>query len=148
MSIEPAVTYRLDDLAVFDEAHLREVIGDASGVVSPSIAGRAFASDESGEAREQPPCPDLAARIEHALPPDDRAAFARARQQSYSDDERVEARDELRGVARHHLVGQLEHETVRLEPGDAERLGHILTACFSWLPAENFGTVAAGMVTF
>ena len=95
MSIEPAVTYRLDDLAVFDEAHLREVIGDASGVVSPSIAGRAFASDESGEAREQPPCPDLAARIEHALPPDDRAAFARARQQSYSDDERVEARETL-----------------------------------------------------
>ncbi|HET9981571.1 MAG TPA: methyltransferase domain-containing protein [Ktedonobacterales bacterium] len=92
MSIETATTFHLDDLAVFDEAHLREMIGDVSGVVSPSIAGKAFACDEPDG---QPQYADLVARIEHALPPDDRAAFARARQQSYSDNERAEARETL-----------------------------------------------------
>ena len=92
MSIEPAAAFRLDDLAVFDEAHLREVIGDAPGGVSPSLAGRALAP----ETTDGPPThADLAARIERALPPDARAAFARARQQTAEENARERAREAL-----------------------------------------------------
>ena len=95
MSIGPAATFRLDDLAIFDEAHLRELIGAVSGAVPPSVAGRAFAADDVVESYGRPPCADLAARIERALPPADRATFARSRQRTYSSDVCEQAREFL-----------------------------------------------------
>jgi SAM-dependent methyltransferase len=75
---EQATAFCLNDLRVFDEAHLREVIAPISGAVPPAVAGCAFAEDRP-EARE---CfGDLLARIERALSPVDRAAFVRAQQQ-------------------------------------------------------------------
>lgn len=89
MSIEPAAAFTLSDLAIFDETRLREVIADVSGAVPPAIAGHAFASEQPHEQME---LGDLAATIEHALPPDGRAAFARARQRPTTPDEREAAR--------------------------------------------------------
>jgi SAM-dependent methyltransferase len=111
MGIEPADTFRLDDLAVFDEAHLREVIGVVSGAVPPSVAGCAFAQQPG----EPPPCADLSARIEHALPPDDRATFVRARQQTFTEDEHEQARQSVLNS----LFWEL---TYWKTPGDYERL--------------------------
>jgi ubiquinone/menaquinone biosynthesis C-methylase UbiE len=92
MSIEPAATFRLDDLAVFDEAHLRELISDVSGAVPLSIAGGAFAADES---LAELPHAELASRIEQSLAPTDRATFARARRQTSASDERETSRQAM-----------------------------------------------------
>lgn len=89
MPINAAAAFPLSDLAVFDTMHLREVISTASGAVPPALAGRAFACDEL---RETPALDGLAERIERTLPPDDRAAFAQARQQITSGAERDSAR--------------------------------------------------------
>jgi SAM-dependent methyltransferase len=89
MRRDAAAVFSLGDLAVFDAAHLREVITTASGAVSPALAGRAFASDG---ARQMPPLDDLAERIKRALPMDDRAAFAQARQRATTTNERESAR--------------------------------------------------------
>lgn len=81
MSAEPvtsASAFRLDDLAVFDEAHLRELIAARSGAILPAQAGRAFATEWP---RTQQALATLAARIERALSPTDRATFAEARQE-------------------------------------------------------------------
>ena len=114
MSIEPAATFHLDDLAVFDEAHLREVIGEVTGAVPPSVAGRAFAADPV-EPSGRPPCADLAARIERALPPADRATFARSRQRTYSSDVCEQAREFL-------LKSLFWDLTYWKTPGDYDRL--------------------------
>lgn len=88
MSSENMTPFQLDDLAVFDEAHLREVITDVSGAVHPTTAGHAFAKHQ---AQENSTCASLAARIEHALPPDGRAKFVRARQHTLVAGERETA---------------------------------------------------------
>ena len=96
MSIEPAAIFRLDDIAVFDETHLRELISDVSGAVPLSIAGGAFAADESlAESLAESPYADLAARIEQSLSPADRATFARARQQACANVERETSRQAM-----------------------------------------------------
>lgn len=79
MGIEPTAAFNLSDLAAFDEAHLREVITSTSGGVAPAVAGCAFGRDQPRD-QQQAACATLADRIERALPPDDRAAFAQARQ--------------------------------------------------------------------
>jgi SAM-dependent methyltransferase len=112
MAIAPSTEFTLGDLAAFDEAHLREVIADVSGAVSPALVGRAFGmcnlqehSDLSG----------LAERIEHALAPDSRAVFARNRQQVSGCDER--------DSARHSVLEQLFWDLIYWKtPADYERL--------------------------
>ncbi|HKV83170.1 MAG TPA: class I SAM-dependent methyltransferase [Ktedonobacterales bacterium] len=88
MSIEPTTAFSLADLAVFDEAHLREMIGNVSGAVAPAVAGRAFTSDQAGDMGTLAP---LAARIERSLAPDDCATFAQARQRVIPGSEREAA---------------------------------------------------------
>lgn len=112
MDIEPAITFGLGDLAVFDETRLREVIAGTSGEARPILAGRAFAT---GEYQEQPPLARLAERIEHALGPDDRAAFNQARLQSATADEREASRRALLD----YLFWDL---TYWKTPGEYERL--------------------------
>ncbi len=112
MSIEPAALFSLNDLTVFDEAHLREVIANASGAISPAVAGRALAN---GQPQERASLAELANRIERALAPDDRAAFAQARQRTCTDDERV--------AARRTILNDLFWELVYWKtPDDYERL--------------------------
>jgi SAM-dependent methyltransferase len=89
MSIEPATAFNLADLAVFDEAHLREVIANVSGAVAPEVAGRAFSANQPRELATLAP---LTRRIERALAPDDRATFAQTRQRVIADAEREAAR--------------------------------------------------------
>jgi SAM-dependent methyltransferase len=89
MRIEAATAFALEDLAVFDTPHLRQVIGNISGAVPPALVGRAFASDELREPWE---LAGLAERIERALAPDERAAFARARRGLVPADECASAR--------------------------------------------------------
>jgi SAM-dependent methyltransferase len=89
MSIEPTTAFTLADLAVFDEAHLREVIANVSGAVSPIMAGCAFAADKT---EGQDALAPLARRIERALAPDDRATFAQTRQRDIPGGEREAAR--------------------------------------------------------
>jgi SAM-dependent methyltransferase len=92
MSNEHMTTFQLDDLAVFDEAHLREVIANVSGAVHPVLAGHAFAKNQPQEIST---CDGLAARIEHALSPDNRAMFVAARHYLLSASERETARQTL-----------------------------------------------------
>ncbi|MGE5334717.1 MAG: class I SAM-dependent methyltransferase, partial [Nitrososphaerota archaeon] len=92
MGIEPTAAFSISDLAIFDEAHLREVIATVPGAVHPATAGRAFTASHCGE---QAALGGLAARIEHALAPDACAMFARARQQECADSERAWARHAL-----------------------------------------------------
>ena len=89
MSIEPTTAFSLADLAVFDGAHLREVIASVSGAVAPAVAGLAFAADRTEERDALAP---LARRIERALTPADRATFAQARQRAVSGSKREAAR--------------------------------------------------------
>ena len=88
MGIDPTAAFSLADLAIFDEAHLREAIANVSGAVAPAVAGRAFATDQPGTTGALAP---LASRIEHALAPDDCAAFAQARQRVIPGSEREAA---------------------------------------------------------
>src|SRR6185437_3731268 len=112
MSIEPAALFSINDLAVFDEAHLREVIANASGAISPAVAGRALANDQP---QERASLAELASHIERALAPDDRATFAQARQRTYTDDERM--------AACHTILNDLFWELVYWKtPDDYERL--------------------------
>lgn len=91
MSIETAAAFDLADLAVFDAAHLREVLATRSGAIHPALAGRAFgAGAQQGEMAAR-----VAARIERALAPGDRDAFAQARQQPATPEERETARRAL-----------------------------------------------------
>lgn len=104
--------FGLEDLAVFDEAHLRGIISRASGAVPPALAGRALAAERPGEhvglAR-------LAERIEWSLPPDDRAAFGRER--------RALVAAEARACARREVLERLFWElTYWKTPGEYERL--------------------------
>lgn len=112
MSTEPAAAFSLADLAVFDEAHLREVIASVPGAVAPTVAGRAFAADQAGDTDALTP---LASRIERALAPDDRATFAHAREEIVSDSERE--------MARRSVLDSLFWELVYWKtPDDYERL--------------------------
>lgn len=109
MGIEPAAAFSLHDLAVFDEAHLREAISDASGAVPPAVVGCAFAAEQSSSLA------GLAMRIGHALAPDDRATFAQARQQTPTTNEREMAR----GTVLERLFWELVYWK---NPEDYERL--------------------------
>ncbi len=112
MAIAPTTAFTLGDLAAFDEAHLREVIANVSGAVSPALTGRAFGMCDP---QEHSDLSRLAERIEHALAPDSRAAFARSRQQVTGCDDR--------DAARHSVVEQLFWELVYWKtPVDYERL--------------------------
>lgn len=96
MGTHTTTAFSLGDLAVFDATHLRQVISQASGAVSPALTGRAFASNQPHEPPNSlPGLADLAERIEHALPPGDRAAFLQARHQTAPVDEREAARRAL-----------------------------------------------------
>ena len=55
MSIETAAAFSLADLAIFDEAHLREMIASVPGAVAPAAAGRAFAADTDRMGRTRSP---------------------------------------------------------------------------------------------
>lgn len=85
MSAGLATIFNLNDLAAFDEAHLREVIAARSGALAPAVAGQAFATERP---REQQALGELAERIERALSPNDCATFAQARQQGLPQAER------------------------------------------------------------
>jgi SAM-dependent methyltransferase len=112
VSSKPAAAFRIEDLSSFDEAHLRQVIGTVSGVVSPALAGRACAAEHS---REDAPLAGLAERIERALAPDDRAVFGQARQQAATRDERA--------AAQRAVLAELFWElTYWKTPGEYERL--------------------------
>ncbi len=121
MSIEPADAFSLADLAVFDEAHLREVIANVSGAVAPSLAGRAFATDQP---QEQASLAPLATRIERALAPDDRATFAQARGHAISDNERSAARRTMLDTLFWELVyWKAPDDYERLTAGEQVHLG-------------------------
>lgn len=84
--------FSLDDLAAFDDTHLRHVISTASGAESPTQAGCAFATNAP---QERASLGRLAERIERALPPGDRAAFGYARQWTATAEERDSSRRAL-----------------------------------------------------
>jgi SAM-dependent methyltransferase len=79
MNNQLETTFAMADLDVFDDTHLREIIAPISGAVDPKAAGRALASAGSDDRRDRAKLERLAARIERALPPDERCKFARAR---------------------------------------------------------------------
>ena len=95
MSVDSTAMFTLEDLAVFDDTHLRNVISTASGAASPALAGRAFAA---GQLQEQASLGRLAERIERALPPADRAAFAQARQWTATADGRESSESARRAL--------------------------------------------------
>jgi SAM-dependent methyltransferase len=112
MAIAPSAAFTLGDLAAFDEAHLREVIANVSGAVSPALAGRAFGMCDP---QEHSKLHGLAERIEYALTPDSRATFAQSRQQVSGCDER--------DAARHSVLEHLFWDLVYWKtPTDYERL--------------------------
>ena len=144
MHMDAATAFSLDDLAVFDTTHLRQVIAPASGALAPALAGRAFASDPP---REQPSRAVLADRIERALPPDDGAAFAQARRQATTAVER--------DSARHAVLDQLFWELTywktpdeyeRLTAGEQVHLGALGVACVDGAVVLDAGA-GAGRVT-
>lgn len=121
MSIEPAQAFNINDLAVFDEAHLRRIISDVSGAVSPALAGRAFAIDQL---HEHELLTSLAERIEHALSPVDRAAFGRARLQEAAADERALAQNTVLDRLFWELTyWKIPDEYERLTAGEEVHLG-------------------------
>ena len=126
MSIEPVAAFTLSDLAVFDEAHLREVIADVTGAAPPAVAGHAFAAERSGEHAS---LDSIAASIERALPPDDRASFVRARQQPIPPDEREAARRTLIETLFWELVyWKTPEDYDRLTAGEQVHLGALNVA--------------------
>ena len=148
MRIDAATAFSLGDLAVFDATHLRQVIGAVSGAVSPALAGRAFASDGANDGmRETPPLDGLAERIERALPPDDRAAFAQARQQATSTTERALARrDVLDGLFWELTYWKTPDEYERLTAGEQVHLGALDVARVDGAVVLDAGA-GAGRVT-
>lgn len=119
MGIEPEEAFDLADIAVFDAAHLREVISARSGAVSLELAGCALGASGQDETAAR-----LAERVERALAPDDRAAFARARQRPATPEEREAARRALL----HDLFWELTYwktpeEYERLTAGEQIHLG-------------------------
>lgn len=124
MSTETGMPFALSDLAVFDAAHLRAVIGSVSGAIPPALVGRAFGVSACDE---RLPCADLAAlaeRIARALPPDERAAFDRARLQAVTADEREGARQAvLRRLFWELTYWQTPEEYERLTAGEQVHLG-------------------------
>ena len=89
MPDEPQGLFSIHDLGVFDEAHLREVIAEVPGAVPPEVAGRALSPESARERAELDP---LAARVERALPPADRARFGRAHRKPVTGEQRMAAR--------------------------------------------------------
>jgi SAM-dependent methyltransferase len=121
MDIEPTAAFSLADLAIFDEAHLREVIANGSGAVAPSVAGHAFVSDQASDTATLAP---LASRIERSLAPDDRASFAHARQDIISGNERETARRTMLDTLFWELVyWKTPNEYERLTAGEQVHLG-------------------------
>lgn len=51
MRIDATTAFSLGDLAVLDATHLRQVIGEVPGAVSPALVGWAFASDRAAATR-------------------------------------------------------------------------------------------------
>jgi SAM-dependent methyltransferase len=75
-------SFDIADLCVFDAAYLREVIREATGAVSPAVAGIAL----HGAA------PGLQEQVEQALPPDAREIFGRSLRHEASLEEIAAAR--------------------------------------------------------
>src|SRR5215831_3052184 len=126
MALQPTASFRMDDLAVFDEAHLREVISFVPGAVSPAVAGRALAF--SGNDRH-PALDVLAARLEHALAPDARAEFILARQHDGTREDCLAAQR----IVLQHLFWELTYwntpdEYERLTAGEQVHLGALAFA--------------------
>jgi SAM-dependent methyltransferase len=119
--------FTLADLAVFDAAHLRMVIGSISGAVDPALIGRAFARVDGEEC---PPFAALAERIARALPPDVRAAFERACQFPVTASEREEARRAVLSRLFWELTyWKTPEEYERLTAGEQVHLGALDVAC-------------------
>jgi SAM-dependent methyltransferase len=112
MHVAPEHLFSIADLAAFDGAHLREVIADVSGAVSPAVAGRALMPTGADQPNE---LARLAARIERALPPRDRERFGRARHEPLTAED-VRA---ARRVALEQLFWELTYWKI---PQDYERL--------------------------
>ena len=126
MGAHTAAAFTLDDLAVFDAIHLRQVIGCVSGAVSPALAGRAFAE---GQRPEPPALAALAQRIERALAPADAAAFALARWQPVTDEERAAAgRAALDQLFWELTYWKTPDEYERLTAGEQVHLGALAVA--------------------
>jgi SAM-dependent methyltransferase len=124
MSIEPAEAFDLQDLAVFDEAHLREVISARTGAVCPTLAGRALGVDSRDSALQR-----IAERIEQALAPNDRAAFTVARQTSATPEAREEARRETLDALFWELTyWRTPEEYERLTAGEQVHMGALAFA--------------------
>jgi SAM-dependent methyltransferase len=121
MSIEPSTAFDLADLAVFDEAHLREVIAGVPGAASPASVGCALSADQLSE---QSPLAALADRIAHALDPQARAIFIHAFQQSATEDECKAARQSVLKALYWELVyWKTPDEYDRLTAGEQVHLG-------------------------
>lgn len=121
MGIEPATMFSLEDLAIFDEAHLRQVIANESGAILPAAAGCALSGDQS---RERSSLAGLANRIERALTPENRTAFAQARQQACTDDERAAACQMiLEGLFWELIYWKTPDDYERLTSGEQVHLG-------------------------
>jgi SAM-dependent methyltransferase len=144
MGIEPTITFSLADLAVFDEAHLREVIANVSGAVTPAAAGWAFAAEQTEERDGLAP---LARRIERALAPDDRAAFAHARQSALPGGVRETARRNMLDALFWELVyWKTPDEYERLTAGEQVHLGALDAARVDGAVVLDAGA-GAGRVT-
>lgn len=121
MGMDPAQAFGIEDLAVFDEAHLRDIISTASGAVPPASAGRALVADRP-EARAE--LARLAERIERALPPNDRAVFGRERRAPLAAAAQARAQQEvLEGLFWDLTYWKTPAEYERLTAGEQVHLG-------------------------
>ncbi len=144
MSIEIAAAFSLDDLAVFDETRLRELIANVSGAVPPALAGRAFATDQPDR---KALLADLAERIERALAPDARAAFALSRQQTVTAGERASAQSTMLDLLFWELTyWKTPDEYERLIAGEQVHMGALDFARVDGAVALDAGA-GAGRVT-
>jgi SAM-dependent methyltransferase len=122
----PEAHFALDDVVVFDDAHLREVIAELPGAVPPNLAGRALCPANAVERGTLLP---IAARIERVLPPDARQEFGRARAAPASESERGQARARLLDLLFWDLTyWKTPAEYERLTAGEQVHLGALAVA--------------------
>jgi SAM-dependent methyltransferase len=146
MSGDHSTAFDLGDLAVFDEAHLREVIATRSGAVSPALIGLALGDRRHNGADNS--LARIAERIERALPPDERAVFAQARQQPATRSERHAARQiTLDALFWDLTYWKTPEDYERLTAGEQVHLGALAFARVDGGVALDAGA-GAGRVTF
>jgi SAM-dependent methyltransferase len=123
-------TFEMTDLDIFDDTHLREIITPISGAVDPRTAGHALASAAGDDRSERAKLERLAARIERALPPDERCDFARARlENGETPDLGVEARHAVLNRLYWDLTyWKVPQEYERLTAGEPVHLGTLRVA--------------------